>query len=192
MNFVEWNYDCRFWINRYVFNIVTQKLRIRDQFMFTKNKRFFMKRYNIAAFLFLFITVNIYSQHSGSGLGIMIGEPTGLSGKHWLNGNNALAGGLAWHFAGPNDGVSLHLDYLYHIDNSFQPSIQFPLYYGFGARIRDVGGDFGMGFRGVGGILFYPSKLPIDIFFELVPVFTLLPETDLELDLAVGARYYFH
>ena len=139
----------------------------------------------------LTITTKIYSQDSDAGLGIMIGEPTGISGKYWLNESNALAGGLGWHFVGPNDGFNLHVDYLYHIDNSFDSAVRFPLYYGFGARIRSESDKFGLGFRGVGGILFYPDRLPVDIFAEFVPVFKLLPKTKLEIDLALGIRYYF-
>jgi len=153
-----------------------------------------MKKSSLIILVFLFLFTNLYSEEPNqlkTGVGFMFGEPTGLSGKFWIGETNAFAGGLGWHFVGPNDGFSLHLDYLYHIDNTLQTNIRFPLYYGFGARIREEGNDFGLGFRGVGGILFYPDELPIDIFFEVVPVFVLLPSTDLELDLALGARYYF-
>jgi hypothetical protein len=35
------------------------------------------------------------------------------------------------------------------------------------------------------------KKLPIDVFFEVAPSFRLLPTTGLDLDVAVGGRYYF-
>ncbi|MDZ7766234.1 MAG: hypothetical protein U5K00_17735 [Melioribacteraceae bacterium] len=150
-----------------------------------------MKKLFIILSLFLFAAPSLYSQHSNTGIGIMIGEPTGISAKHWLTDNTAFAGGLGWHFIGKNSGFNLHLDYLYHIDNRLNTNFTFPLYYGFGARIRQAGDRFGLGFRGVGGILFFVEPEPIDIFFEIAPVFRLLPNTDLDFDIALGARYYF-
>jgi hypothetical protein len=150
-----------------------------------------MKKLVFITLTFFLFSINTYSQKSDAGLGIVVGEPTGLSAKVWVGDNEAFAGGLGWHFVGPNDGFNLHVDYLYHIDNSLQTNITFPLYYGFGVRIREDAKDFGLGFRGVGGVLFYLDPEPIDIFFELAPIFKLLPKTDLEIDAALGARYYF-
>ncbi len=150
-----------------------------------------MKRSVLIAFLFFITSAAIYSQQSNTGVGIILGEPTGLNTKLWLDDHNALVGGIGWHFAGADDGFSMHLDYLYHIDNKFSTTLTFPLYYGFGARIRNEGGDFGLGFRGVGGILFYLDPEPIDFFIEFAPVFRLFPNTDLEFDAAIGGRYYF-
>lgn len=150
-----------------------------------------MKKLKLTIFTSLLLLLNIYSQESNIGVGLMFGEPTGLNGKYWVSEQNAFSGGIGWHFFGPKDGFSVHVDYLYHIDNSFNSNIRFPLYYGFGVRLRNESDKFGLGFRGVGGILFYPDQLPIDIFLEFVPVFKLLPETKLEFDLALGARYYF-
>lgn len=150
-----------------------------------------MKARNLFVLLILF-SLSIYSQQSNFGIGLMVGEPTGLSGKYWVSESNAFAAGIGGHFVGPNDGLSIHLDYLYHIDNTFQTNFRFPLYYGFGARIRTESDKFGLGFRGVGGILFYPDSVPIDIFIEMVPVFKLLPKTNLEIDLSLGVRYFFN
>lgn len=142
-------------------------------------------------FLFLIFAVNTFSQENNFGVGLMLGEPSGINAKYWVSEENAFVGGIGWHFFGADDGFSIHADYLYHIDNSFHSNIRFPLYYGFGVRLRNEKDKFGLGFRGVGGILFYPDRVPMDIFLEFVPVFRLLPETKLEIDIAVGARYYF-
>lgn len=149
-------------------------------------------RFRFLLIIFTVISLNIFSQTSNIGLGVMLGEPSGLNAKYWINESNAFVGGLGWHFVGPDDGFTLHVDYLYHMDNSFNTNISFPLYYGFGVRVRNEKDKFGLGFRGVGGILFYPDNLPMDIFLEFAPVFRLLPETKLEIDLAVGARYFFN
>jgi hypothetical protein len=35
------------------------------------------------------------------------------------------------------------------------------------------------------------SGTPLDIFFELVPILDLVPDTDVELNASVGLRYWF-
>lgn len=51
--------------------------------------------------------------NEGLGIGLMVGEPTGFSLKYWTSESNALDGGLAWSL-GPNDGLYVHGDYLWH------------------------------------------------------------------------------
>ena len=36
------------------------------------------------------------AQDSGFGLGVILGEPTGISGKLWLGGKTAIDGATAW------------------------------------------------------------------------------------------------
>lgn len=147
----------------------------------------------LVAIIFLLIFVNISkAQDKGFGLGIMIGEPTGLSAKYWTSSTNAFDFGLAYSFVQKFSAVSIHADYLYHDFNVIKSDYRLPIYYGFGARIRFVNNsDNALGARGVVGIAWLNHKLPLDVFFEVVPVFNLIPSTSLNLDIALGARYYF-
>ncbi|MEJ2613774.1 MAG: hypothetical protein P8Z35_02355, partial [Ignavibacteriaceae bacterium] len=52
-----------------------------------------------------------------------------------------------------------------------------------------LNGSFGI--RGVFGIAWFPHSTPIDIFFELVPVFQLTSSTGLGIDAGIGIRYFF-
>ncbi len=133
-----------------------------------------------------------YSQNKGFGLGVMIGEPTGLSGKYWLDETHAVDFGLAYSFVHPEKTFSLHADYLFHNDSFIHSTERLPVYYGIGARVH-LGKNDGstIGARGVAGIVWMPGSVPIDIFIELAPVFNLFPETSLHLDFAIGGRYYF-
>ena len=88
--------------------------------------------------------------------------------------------------------ASLHVDYLYHIDDLIQTSEKIPFYYGFGMRLRLNDKENGLGVRGVAGIIYNLHEYPVELFFEVVPVFQLFPETALKLDAAVGGRYYFN
>lgn len=149
--------------------------------------------------LFVFTLFFIFSffktdnaQDRGFGIGVIVGEPSGISGKYWLNEFNAVDFGIAYSFVGSNNSTSFHADYLYHIFDAIQSEYRLPVYYGFGARLRsDENSKVGLGARGVIGIGLYSEKYPLDFFFEIAPVFQLVPETELNFDIAIGGRYFF-
>ena len=70
------------------------------------------------------------------GLGLMLGNPTGLNGKYWMDDTTAIDGGLAFSFGSHTD-LSLHSDYLLHNKSAFffQDDHALDLYYGLGGRI---------------------------------------------------------
>jgi hypothetical protein len=143
-----------------------------------------------------------YAQNrEGTGLGIMVGEPTGVSFKTWIDQDRAIDAGIAWSFSG-DDSLHLHADYLLHHFGVFKnhklPG-QLPLYYGLGGRIKLEDDDNGrgddedtlVGLRLPVGIAYLFAEAPFDLFAEIVPVLDLVPDTDLDLNAAVGVRYYF-
>lgn len=149
------------------------------------------KIFSIIVLVIMFINIKTFAQDKGVGIGAMIGEPTGLSAKYWLNDINALDFGLAYSFVRNNSAVSLHADYIYHAFDVIKSNYRIPLYYGFGARLRFVNGaDNSLGARGVIGLAWLNDQAPLDVFFEVAPVFNLFPSTSLNLDAAIGARYY--
>lgn len=148
------------------------------------------KNFLLIIFIFSLTSLKSYSQERGLGLGVMIGEPTGFSGKYWLNKEHALDFGLAYSFVHSNSAFSLHGDYLIHLPDLIKSEYRLPVYYGFGARIHTSKNGNALGARGVVGIVWMYNYLPIDAFIELAPVFNLFPETSLQLDFAIGGRYY--
>jgi hypothetical protein len=143
-----------------------------------------------------------YAQDHGFGLGIIIGEPTGISAKLWTSPRNAFDFGVGWSFGGDritNNNVHngsrfhFHMDYLWHSFNAIRSEERFPLYYGIGGRINSGAGyDSSFGVRGVFGIAWLPRSTPLDVFFEVVPVLQLVRSTGFGLDAGLGARYYFN
>lgn len=132
-----------------------------------------------------------YSQEKGFGLGIIIGEPTGLSAKYWTTATNAFDFGLGYSFSPKNSRLHLHADYLFHSTLANTPE-KFYLYYGPGVRIKTREDDDSvLGIRGAVGIIWVPKNTPLDFFFEVVPVFTLIPATSFDINAGLGARYYF-
>ncbi|PKL81930.1 MAG: hypothetical protein CVV24_12720 [Ignavibacteriae bacterium HGW-Ignavibacteriae-3] len=155
-----------------------------------------MKLINVVLIAVLFITlssIKSYSQDKGFGLGVSLGEPTGLNGKYWLNSSNALDFGLAYSFVHTKSTYSLHADYLFHNSELIKSSRRLPIYYGVGARLHFGNGNKGtLGARGVIGLVWMPmAAAPVDVFIEFAPVFNLFPETSLHIDLSIGGRYYF-
>lgn len=139
------------------------------------------------------------AQSSGFGLGIMVGDPTGISGKYWLSGDRAADFGLAWSLNG--DYFHVHADYLFHNTSLISVSKgQLALYYGPGVRIRTWskgkwedhdGSQVSFGARFPVGLDYMFDGAPVDCFLELAPSLDLVPSTTFDLDAAIGARYWF-
>jgi hypothetical protein len=163
-------------------------------------------RYYLVGLLFILMLMplnTVSAQDHGFGLGVILGEPSGLSAKYWTSRDNAFDFGLGFSVGGDrityhgnyygSSRIHFHADYLWHSFNAIRSTERFPLYYGIGARFNSGGGyDGSFGVRGVFGIAWFPHSTPIDIFAELVPVFQLTPTAGLGFDAGVGIRYFFN
>jgi len=145
----------------------------------------------ISLFVFTILKVS-FAQESGYGAGIMLGEPSGLNGKYWLDNSQAVDLGVAAGLLGDGAGFSIHADYLYHVNDLVKWKYKTPFYYGFGLRMRFPSDNkMNFGVRGTVGLLMYLKEYPMDIFLEVAPSFRLLPTTGLDIDIAIGSRYFF-
>lgn len=135
------------------------------------------------------ISLNVASQDSGLGLGVLIGEPTGLSAKLWTSEKTAIDAGVAWSFV--NSGfLHIHADMLIH---SFLIDVdkgKLPLYFGIGGKLV-LANNLGLGVRIPLGMAYLFDSAPVDIFLELVPVLDLIPATDFSFEGGIGVRYFF-
>jgi hypothetical protein len=164
-----------------------------------------MKRYLLTAFvLSLYVLCpTAQAQDRSFGLGVIIGEPTGISAKLWTSPVNAFDFGLGWSVGGDRIGkydgdynggsrVHFHMDYLWHSFDAITSEDRFPLYYGLGGRINTGAGyNSSAAVRGVFGIAWMPRETPIDIFLEVVPSLQLTSSTGFAIDAGFGVRYYF-
>lgn len=150
-----------------------------------------MKRTKFAMVLFLLVFLStVKAQSSGVGLGLIVGEPTGVSFKYWTGSTTAIDAALAWSFI---DGGAFHIhgDYLFHNMRLISvPEGLLPFYYGIGARIKTAN-NTKLGVRVPLGLAYLFQSAPIDIFLEIVPILDLTPKTDFAINAALGARYYF-
>ncbi len=165
----------------------------------------------IALVLSLLSSSNLFGQQfprssgpsPGSGLfgiGVVIGEPTGISAKYWTRSHRA------WDFA---LGASFYSDfrfhgtYLFHVDAFNHQRV--PLHYGVGLSITGKGdrtvvvgrntvtrrSELGIGPRGSLGVSYLLPSAPFDLFLELGATFFVVQPTGLELDILIGTRFYF-
>lgn len=132
------------------------------------------------------------SNADGFGLGIIVGEPTGLDAKLWLGEGSALQAAVAWSTE-KNTSFHFHLDYILHRFDLFDlESGRLPLYYGIGGRfrVRDNSDD-DVGVRIPIGLSYMFANDPFDLFVEVVPILDLVPDTDFDLNAAIGFRWFF-
>jgi hypothetical protein len=159
-----------------------------------------------------------YATDKGFGLGIMVGAPTGLAGKYYLatRSTTAIDFGIGTYYYGYYDRDALHIhgDFLWHpVALASTPSFQLPYYIGVGARLLDHdeyyrdgrwwAGATRLGVRVPFGIAFDFTRVPLDLFVELVPVWDIVQNYhddygtyegdrhDFDLTGALGLRYYF-
>lgn len=152
----------------------------------------------ISAAVMLFCAGAVYGAGYGDfGLGLQLGEPTGITGKYWVTNNQAIDGTVGWNII--SDKFTLQAGYL------------------FGFPISVTTGSLAA-YVGVGGLMgggsyhadhpVYPSESyiylagrvplgleyiyePISFYGELDPLIKLLPAVGLDLGGGLGIRFYF-
>jgi hypothetical protein len=154
-----------------------------------------------------------FTANKSFGLGLELGEPTGLTGKYFLSEDHALDFGLGYiyhHYGRGNDGLHVYADYLWHpLVLTSAEAFELPLYIGVGGRFWDWG-DYGcdrngnncqyygttaLGVRVPLGLDFDFNNVPLDIFIQLVPTLDFYRHyrdtVYFAIDLSVGVRFWF-
>lgn len=147
-----------------------------------------------------------FEANKGFGLGLMLGVPSGLTGKYYLSEDTALDFALGTYGRYGRDrfdnAFHLHVDHLWHPVVLASPeAFWMPLYFGIGGRIldhrgdRDFVDDLHLGLRAPLGIAFDFNNIPLDIFLELALIVDLFHDDNhgyTDLNLSLGVRYYFN
>ena len=155
----------------------------------------FKKRTLLSLLFLITFSVAATSAHAqnepakgNTGLGIILGSPSGISLKHWNSSNRAVDAGLAWNFAG-EDAISVHGDYLWHSWLSAEEG-DFAVYYGIGAQAL-FSNNSTIGARIPIGLTYLFEEAPLDVFVEIAPIFEVIPNTEFEGSGGLGVRFYF-
>lgn len=146
----------------------------------------------VTLFLVLLATTAWAADERPFGLGVIAGEPTGITGKYMLNANHAIDGGVGWKTSGDNE-FHLYGDYLFHFHHLIQVKKgDLPVYVGGGLRwVRRDKKDNKLGIRIPVGLEYLFAGGSLGAFGELVPVLNLKPDTDFDLEGGIGIRFYF-
>lgn len=132
----------------------------------------------------------------GFGVGVLVGEPTALSGAYRGGGRTWVDVAVGWSF--PREWLAFHGDLLLTpttLSSDDLGELRFPLYLGVGPRLRldldEYDSDTSVGVRVPFGMGVYHANAPVEGFLELVPGVLIIPQTSLMFDAGIGVRVYF-
>lgn len=123
-------------------------------------------------------------------IGLMFGEPTGVSYKYFITEANAVDAAAAVSFI-PDAVFQLNADFLrhyYHFANVGNGRL--PLTYGGGLAVQ-FRKDTRLGIRIPVGLTYIMQNFPIALFIDVAPRFDIVPDTEVSINAAVGIRYRF-
>jgi hypothetical protein len=134
----------------------------------------------------------------GVGLGLMGGDPSGISLKVWTGYRTAFDAGLGYSYLRYGTAPAIHGDLLWHSRSVIDEDNGYlPFYVGVGARLKFADEsryypDTRLGIRIPFGVEYVFPVVPVGLFFELVPVFDLTPWNQwFDYNSSIGFRYYF-
>jgi hypothetical protein len=165
-----------------------------------------MKKIFLIILLTLFVSIDLQSQGPKGkdfGFGIILGDPTGLTGKIWINRENAVALSIGNSYFG---ALRITGDYLWHF-NAFNSKVV-SLYAGPGGviGIGESGGWYykdkkdrywirddkglGIGVRGIFGLNIIPKNTPLEFFVEIGALVGVVPAFGSSGEGSIGIRFY--
>jgi hypothetical protein len=159
-----------------------------------------LKVLSIATIIGILMSLNPYSaeaqvvtnQGGNTGIGLMAGEPSGVTLKTWNSDRTAFDLGLAWSFfTDTEEAIQVLADYQMHSWFNDNPdAARLGFYYGLGGRVIFTE-DVNLGVRTPLGLNLVFNEVPVGLFVEGAPVLEVTPETELEFNAVAGIRYYF-
>lgn len=154
-----------------------------------------MKFLNALFAIFLFASLlPTASAEQGTGIGVTVGSPNGVSGRTWMNDENSLAYGAGWGLLEGNK-FQLYADYLWNRPHTFELNGEpFALFFGGGLGLRGKSGsndnEVVFGPRLPVGVSYLFAKPELEVYLMGAVNVGIIPSSDLYLDLHVGARFY--
>lgn len=125
------------------------------------------------------------------GVGVVLGQPSGITARYRLKSNRSVDANIAWSMNSPGY-VAISSDYLFEVKNfAHIDQATFDLHYGLGAAIVTASGFTGIGARAPVGVSYFFKDPAVQIYLEISGLLTLVPDSDFWIHGALGARYYF-
>ena len=141
---------------------------------------------------FLLLSLTVFSQKGDVGLGVNLGNPTGISAKFWTGDRTAVDASIGYYISRINH-LRLNADFLLHpwAFDSEQDLVR--LYLGLGAGLG-FASEISITLRFPVGAAYYFSGIPLEAFVELVPAVQLVGPggTGFRPEGCLGIRWYFN
>ena len=120
-------------------------------------------------------------------VGIILGEPSGLSGKQWIGEGASFDVAVAWSFVPPG-ALYFHLDYQQHFGIPEVEVGELLWFAGIGPRVY-IGEEVVVGARIPLGVVYDIPDVPLEVFLELAPGLDLFRTVDVSFGGGIGIRY---
>ncbi|MEK6555551.1 MAG: hypothetical protein AABZ31_09950 [Bdellovibrionota bacterium] len=135
------------------------------------------------------------------GVGLILISPTGLSTNYFLDKNTSIDTAWAWSMNDDDQNLYVHATYLFHRPRLIKlDRTALDVHFGGGLRMiswddrpgrnKKHDDETYLGLRGAMG-LSYTFKPSVEVFSEVSMTMDVIPETDADVDIAIGARFYF-
>jgi hypothetical protein len=142
-----------------------------------------MKRYILGLFFFTALCC-------GNEIGLILGEPTGISYRHIAGSTTAIDFAVGWSFRSSRnddgDNVDIHKKSDMRIEG-----YRLPWYFGPGGRVKFGEDKVVIGVKAPFGVYYKFRDIPFSMFFELAPGLNLTPSTEFDITGGLGFRYIF-
>jgi hypothetical protein len=126
------------------------------------------------------------------GLGLIIGDPTGVNGKYMLSEEFAIDAAVGFGVIGGGH-LAIHSDFMWQFDLEQWPAGSLDFYLGVGPKLG-IGRkkeEFLLGARAPVGVSFLFTGAPLDIFVEVAAGLWIVEKVGFDIDAAIGVRYWF-
>ena len=121
-------------------------------------------------------------------VGVMLGEPSGLSAKQWIGDNSAVDLAVAWSFLA-GGSFYVHVDYQQHFDDFDIDEGDLHWFVGGGAKMAVSSSALSLGVRVPLGLFYVFEDVPIELFLEVAPGIDLFPAFLINGGGGIGVRY---
>mgnify|MGYP006928362950 CR=1 FL=1 len=141
------------------------------------------------------------AQDKGFGLGVVLGDPSGLSFKGYIGPTAAIDGALGLGFLDAHH-IAAYIDFLWEWQLASWNPANLALYLGVGPKVgrfsnhehhQDHRGhdEVRVGARAPVGVAFQFRRAPVDAFVEIAAGLWVADHARFDLDAGFGVRYWF-
>lgn len=150
-------------------------------------------KYLLLALLLLIPSVS--QAREGTGIGVVLGIPTGVNARHWMSNLNAIDVNAGWSLANTSRFI-VNANYLWNKPDALEVGDEhLDVFFGAGLGIRTksgkADGELVFGPRLPVGISYFFTDPVVEVFGQAGLNLGLLPSADFYLDAGVGVRFYF-